>query len=117
MSEETTARHVLFNTRTHSGGEVSAFANGQHQAEIQKASTRLLLPDDRVTPQQMSLDLSVGENFNAESTDFTHLWIGIVLSVCGPGGAHCPRRLQATVAHQSHADAHGLGSAKQRHKA
>src|SRR5438552_14344105 len=68
-----------------------------------------LLPDDRVTPEEMSFDCSTGKYFSAEFADFTHLWIGIVLFVCGPGGAHCSRRFQAAVLNQSQADTHAHG--------
>src|ERR1700675_3789946 len=76
---------------------------------MSRLPARSLLPSYRVTPKQMFFDCRSGEKFSAESADFAHPWIGIVLSVRGPGGAHLPRRLQATVVNQSQADAHTHG--------
>ena len=57
----------------------------------------------------MFFDFRAGEDFSAQFADFTHLWIGIVLFMCGPGGAHFTRRLQAAVLNQSQADTHTHG--------
>ncbi len=57
----------------------------------------------------MLFNFSAGEDLSAEFADLAHPWIGIVLFVRGPGGAHCTRRLQATVVNQSQADAYAHG--------
>ena len=46
-----------------------------------------LLPDERVTPQQVFLDLRAGEDFGAEFADLAHGWVKVVVFVCGPGVA------------------------------
>lgn len=46
-----------------------------------------LLPDNRISPQQMLSDFSTRKNGGAEGADFFHRWIDVVGFMRGPGSA------------------------------
>jgi hypothetical protein len=65
------------------------------------SALHLLLPNDRIAPQEMFLDLCAGKDLGTEGVDFFHRRVDVVALVCGPGGAGGAVGEQAAVVNQS----------------
>ncbi len=71
------------------------------------SNTGILLPNNRIAPQKMLLDLCAGQDARAKVADFAHGWIQVVVFVCLPGVALFFSRQQPAVMYQSQAHAQG----------
>jgi hypothetical protein len=68
-----------------------------------------LLPNQRVTPEQVSCDLRAGRDFGGQSPDLVERRVRIGLAVFFPCGADCARRFQSSIVNEPQTYAYAGG--------